>query len=172
MSSNYIKKQVYFKAYKNLSQLENALNLLKEENTFRFQVSILGKVTQFFSDKDIETTSDTGVIKTYWKDLLGKTVHFGSFYNTESGFLFVAGALTPAFLYEINGKSLVTLSSGPYGILRGLGMSGAKATNYLKLLNNGNYLLIFRDYKTKIQELDELLNSKHKSIKNRRTPTN
>lgn len=167
MSSNYNtkQKQVYCKAYKNLNQLENALSLIKEENTFLFQVSILGKVTQFFSDKGIEVSNDTTIIKTYWKDLLSKTVSFGSFYNPESGSAFIVGPLSPTFLREINGKSLVTLSSGPYGILRGLGVGGAKAANYLKLLNSGNYLLILRDYKTKLQELDAILNSNHNPFK-------
>ena len=45
MSGKYStkQKQVYFKAYSDLIQLENALEHLKEENTDLFQVSILEK---------------------------------------------------------------------------------------------------------------------------------
>lgn len=151
-------KQVCFKAYKELEQLENALKHLKEENTPQIQVSVLGKVSQFHSDKDIESSQDETIIKLYWKDLSGKSVNFGIFYNPESGSVFIVGSLAAIFLHKINGKSLATLSSGPYGIFRGIGVTETKATNYLKLLNCGHYLLILRGNEDKIRSLETLIN--------------
>ncbi|MDC1504190.1 hypothetical protein N8475_03285 [Winogradskyella sp.] len=104
-------KQVCFKTYKELEQLENALKHLKEENTPQIQVSVLGKVSQFHSDRDIESFQDTTIMKSYWKDLSGKSVNFGIFYNPESGSVFIVGSLATIFLHKINEKSLATLSS-------------------------------------------------------------
>ncbi|MBJ7880170.1 hypothetical protein [Gelidibacter salicanalis] len=155
---NIEQKQIYLRAYQDLSQLENDLKHL-EEKTSHFQVSVLGSVAQFYGDKNIEISKDTNMIKAYWEDLLGERVNFGSFYNPESGSVFIAGALVTTFLHKINGKCLATLSSGPYGIFRGMGGSEAQATTYLKQLNSGQYLLILRGFEDKTQELDELLNN-------------
>lgn len=158
MSSKYStkQKQVCFKAYKELTQLENALKQLKKQNAAQSQVSVLGKVSQFRSDKDIESSQDEIIIKSYWKDLMGKSVNFGIFYNQESGSVFIVGSLVAIFLHKINGKSLATLSSGPYGIFRGIGVTETKATNYLKLLNRGHYVLILRGYEDEIPSLNIL----------------
>lgn len=159
-SDNYNtrQKQIYFKAFQELPHLESALEQIKEKNTSEFQVTILGKVTQFYSDKDIEIPKNTSFIKAYWKDLLGKTVNFGQFYNPESGSIFIVGPLVSTFLQKINGKSLATLSSGPYGIFRGIGVTETQATTYLKLLDSGHYLLILRGFEDEIQKLDMILN--------------
>lgn len=141
---NKLEKQIHFKAYQELSKLENALEQLKEENVSTFQVSIMGKLTQFCNDKDIVFAKDTAIINSYWKGLLGKTVNFGTFYNPESGSVFIAGSLVTIFLHKINGKSLAALSSGTYGIFRGMGSSEALSAMNLKLLNSGSYLLILR----------------------------
>ena len=140
-------KEIYFKAYNKLSKVENAIKLLKEENIPFLQVSVLGKVSQFKRDKAIKSSKDIAIIKLYWKGLLSKTVNFGTFYNQESGSIFIVGALVSTFLHKINGKSLATLSSGSYGIFRGIGLSDIQATTYVKLLNRGNYLLILRNIK-------------------------
>ncbi|WP_299111282.1 hypothetical protein [uncultured Winogradskyella sp.] len=155
MSNNFNteQKQVSFKAYKDLRQLENALKDLKEANTNLFHLSILGKVNQYCIDKDIMYSMDNSIIKLYWQDLMGKTVNFGSYYNPESGFVFIVGYLMTIFLHKINGKSLATLSSGSYGIFRGIGGSEAQATMSLKMLNSGCYLLILRGDKSELNFL-------------------
>ena len=141
---NILEKQIHFKAYQELSKLENALEELKEKNISTFQVSIMGKLTQFCNDKDIEFAKDTAIINSYWNGLLGNTVNFGTFYNPESGPVFIVGPLVTIFLHKINGKYLAALSSGTYGIFRGMGSSEAQSAMNLKLLNSGSYLLILR----------------------------
>lgn len=150
---NTKQKQFHFKAYQELSKLENALNSLKEENATIFQVSILGKLTQFCSEKDIESFKDTITVKSYWQDRLGKTINFGTYYNIESGSVFIVGSLATTFLRQINGKSLATLSSGPYGIFRGLGVGETDASRYLKMLYNDSYLLIIRCSEKEIERI-------------------
>src|SRR5690606_42050062 len=103
-SDNYNtrQRQVYFKAFQELPQLENVLEQIKEKNASEFQMTILGKVIQFYSDKDMEIPENTSYIKAYWKDLLGKTVNFGQFYNPESGFIFIVVPLVSTFLQKLN----------------------------------------------------------------------
>jgi hypothetical protein len=150
-------KQIYFKAYKDLSQLENALKHIKEEGTSNLQISILVRVDQFYLDTDNELPKDIKAIKRYWKKLLNQSISFGSFHNPETGNIFIIGALVPAFLYKVNGKPLANLSSGPYGIFRGMGLDTTQATTSLKLLNSGSYLLILRGFENDLYDLENIL---------------
>lgn len=158
-SENYntVQKKIYFKAYKQLSLLEDALKHIKEQGFTHFQISILGKVSQFYCDKESEISKDTETLKMYWGELLESTNNFGNFYNREIGNVFIAGTLAPTFLYKIDGKTLGMLSAGPYGILRGIGASETQATTQLELLNNGSYLLIFRGLANELENLKKVL---------------
>lgn len=157
-SANYnIKeKQIYFKVYQDLPQLENALKHLEEQRFLQVQVSVLGKSEQFHVDKNTAISKDTDTIKTYWESRLGNTMNFGTFYNPQTGSVFIVGSLVSTFLHKINGKSLATLSSGPYGVFRGIGASEAQATHCLKQLNDGNYVLILRGFEQELQAFDAL----------------
>ncbi len=159
-SYNANQKQIYFKAYAHLSLLENALKNIKEEDVKNFQISILGKVAQFLLDKNIEVPKNTDVLKLYWGKIFGNTTNFGNFSNPEIGNIFIVGALASTFLYEVGGKALGMLSSGPYGILRGIGASESQAAAHLKILNNGNYLLIFRGSETDLENYKRILEEK------------
>mgnify|MGYP001038049588 CR=1 FL=1 len=150
-------KQIYFKAFQHLSHLENALKCIKREGIFNSQISILGKTTQFFEDKEIEISDEFFSIKKYWKNQLGHSVNFGSFYNPQIGTIFIVGSLASTFLHKINGKPLAALSSGSYGIFRGIGASKIEASAYLKLLNRGNFLLVFRGFENELHQLENLL---------------
>jgi hypothetical protein len=150
-------KQIYFKAYKHLSQLENALKQIKEEDTSNLQISILVKVDAFYLDTDNELPKDIKTIKRYWKKLLNQSINFGNFHNSETGNILIIGALAPVFLHKVNGKPLANLSSGPYGIFRGMGINETQATTYLKLLNSGNYLLILRGFDNELYNLENVL---------------
>ncbi|GAA4946311.1 hypothetical protein GCM10023314_19510 [Algibacter agarivorans] len=156
--SYYIKqKYVHFKAYQYLWQLEKVLQHIINRTDLQLQISILGKVSQYNSDQE-NTITNKNTINTYWKRLLGGTANFGCFNNPEIGNVFIAGPLASTFLHEINGKSLATLSAGPYAIFRGLGVSEIQASTYLKMLNNNSYLLILRGYDNELYELDTILN--------------
>lgn len=152
-------KQIYFKAFKHLTELESALNYINKENSIYTHISILGKITQFYIDKDIKVSKDTTYIKKFWNRIWGNGIDFGSFYSPQIGTIFIAGSLASTFLHKINGKPLAALSSGSYGIFRGIGASDTEATHYLKLLNTGNYILIFRGHEGELLHLETLLNN-------------
>lgn len=157
---SYNTKQIYFRAYQHLFQLEIDLKLIKEHGPIDSKISVLGKADQFYLDKNIEVSKDVDSLKIYWWKIFGNTANFGSFTNPEIGDVFVAGALTPTFLYEIEGKTLGMLASGPYGILRGIGASETQAASLLKILNNNNYLLIYRGSQNKLENYIKILERK------------
>ena len=154
---NTKQKQIYFKAYLNLSELEIALNRIKEADVFKTQISVLGKVSQYYLDKEIELSEGIDVIKVYWQKVLGNHVRYGRFFNSEMGNIFIVGSLASTFLHQVDGKSLATLSSGPYGILRGMGVDESIAVANLKTLNSGQYLLIIRGFEADIWQLEYVL---------------
>lgn len=100
-------------------------------------------MTQFYQDKNFEFTKNMDPLRLYWKDNLNNTAEFGSLYNSEIGNIFIVGTLSTLFLEKVDRKTLGMLSVGPHGILRGVGASEEQATNYLQLLRNGSYLLVF-----------------------------
>lgn len=158
-ANNYdpLQRQVYFKAYTELNLLENAIELFKEQRFVGPQISILGKVDQFYNDKGMEMSKDFDCLKRYWKDTFVKTAPFGSLYNPEIGNIFFVGAITSIFLNKVDGKTLGMLSVGPYGILRGIGATENQSKHYLKTLENGSYLLIVRGYEEELKNCERLL---------------
>lgn len=148
-----IQKQIHFKPYQHLWQLEKRLQNFRSYKDLNIQISILGKVIQYEEDQAIKNPNGTNIIKAFWKTLLGDSVNFGSFYNPEIGNVFIVGALATIFLHEVNGRPQAMLSSGPYGIFRGLGVEEIDASVYLKMLNKGSYLLIIRASKNEIELL-------------------
>lgn len=162
MTYNAEHKQVYFKAYMQLSSLEQALKNITEEEAKKFQITILGKVAKFYLDTNNEVSKNTDALKLHWQQIFGNNIDCGSFNNPEIGDIFIVGALASTFLYELDGKTLGMLSSGPYGILRGIGASESQATTYLKILNNNSYLLIFRGTEADLANYRRLLTEKEK----------
>lgn len=152
-------KQVYFKAFTHLLQLEKALKHLNNAELIKFEISILGKFDQFYLDKDIETSEPNGAIKAYWQEAYSNMT-YASLNNPQFGNLFIIGSLASTFLYKIDGKTLGMLSAGPNGIFRGIGASEAQVNSHLKLLNIGNYLLVFRGVETDLKDYKSLLEEK------------
>ncbi|WP_445957809.1 hypothetical protein [Yeosuana sp.] len=151
------KKQVFFKEYKNLNQIKKTLKRVKEYHTSNIQVSILGKFPKNNSDDMKLLEKDIRDMHVYWRKVLGTSFDFGSFKNPEVGVVFIAGPLTSLFLNDINGKSLGTMTTGIYGVLRGLGANLFQAETYLKALNNNEYLLIMRGFDYDLYGMENLL---------------
>lgn len=151
-------KHFLIKAYSHLWSLEKAIKVIDENGISNSQLSILGKFAKEHTSKSIkEQTIYEKELKAYWKGLLGASIAFGFFTNSELGTVFVVGSLTSMFLHEIEGKALGAMSVGSYGILRGLGAYQLEAEAYLKLLTNGSYLLIARGYDDELNDLEVTL---------------
>jgi len=154
---NSKQKHVYFKTYKNLRQIKKVLKHVKEFNDSDIQISVLGKITQNNFNGSIQLEEDFLSMKIYWQELFGENIDFGSFHNPEIGAVFVVGPLTSIFLNRINGKKLANMSTGIYGVLRGLGAHKLRTETYLKALNNNDYLLIIRAADSDLYGLDSVL---------------
>jgi len=151
------KKRFFFKEYLQLLQLERAVKIIKKNEPSNLQISILGKFIQEYSNDQKESVNESITLEVYCKGLLGSSTDFGIFSNPEMGTIFIVGSLTSMFLHEVEEKALATMSTGPYGILRGLGASQLQTETYLKALNNGSYLLIVRGNDNKLKILEDIL---------------
>ncbi len=151
------RKYFSIKSYQELGQLEEAIQDIRKNTIAQLELSVLGKIANGCVSNDKETQNAQKELKHYWKRSLGPTLDFGLFCNPELGTLFIAGSLASQFLNDMDGKALGELRSGPYGILRGLGISEKDATSYIKDLNEAYFLLILRGYDYELDSMEELL---------------
>ena len=155
---NILVRRIFvIKDFQHLWMLGKAIEIVLAKTEIRPQLSVLGKIDNGnISLKKMK--ADYGeVFKSQLNRILKAKSDFGVFANTEFGILFIAGNLAPLFLNDIYGKPLGTMSAGPYGILRGLGITEEKVNHYLKLLKDGHYLLIVRDYPQHLKMIQEQL---------------
>lgn len=155
-----VNKAVYnfiLRDYEHLKMLRKAIEIILEEDMERPQISVLGKLGNNLvanGKKDLLQESDWNA---YWNKVLREKVNFGVFPHTEFGTLFIAGALASQFLFDISGRPLGSMSAGPYGILRGLGITEDKVNFYLKALKKGHLILLVRHTLPQIQLIEEKL---------------
>ena len=155
---NIEQKQIFFKVYQNLLQLENAIQIIKEKDSnSKLQISILVKITKNNSTKEKISKATIDVMKMDCEKILGDTVAFGSFYDSNIGEVFIVGALAPIFLYKIGGKVLAEMSTGIYGVLRGLGASRIDTEVFLKHINTRSCILIMRGYDYDFELVEDVL---------------
>ncbi|MBC8768637.1 hypothetical protein H4O18_11595 [Arenibacter sp. BSSL-BM3] len=142
--------------FQNLRMLKKAIEVI-QANVDKPQMSILGKLDNSKISLDEIKTNFEQELKDYWNGVLKSKVPFGIFPNAELGTLFIAGNLASQFLLDISGIPLGSMSAGPYGILRGLGLSEYKVNFHLKLLKEGHFLLLVRDSSMKLELIEEEL---------------
>jgi len=150
-------KQVLLRSYDDIYDLEAIVTLVQQSGISKLKLSILGGFKDMSSYKE-EWSCDLRMYqKAYLKALLGANTDFGSFYNTETGKVIVLGFLTTSFLHLVGKKPIGELSGGPYGIIRGLGISKVEAASSVKKLNNGEYLFFARGDLYDIEALEVFL---------------
>lgn len=151
---NVARMPVHSRTIGQLSEVEKFIELIANCDADN-QLTFLLKLGQHYRDNDQEARKLNTKLQVYWQKLLGPNTEFGCFYNAEIGTIFIAGALTDVFMYNIKGKRLGELSGGPYGILRGLGIPEEAATTQIKDLNEGHYLLMIQGNITVMNFLNE-----------------
>lgn len=150
-------KGLFSKIFDRLSQLEEVIRLVRKDTVSDTQATILVKLNPSYCTDDKKATRKNQQLKAYWKELLGPKTNFGSFTHREIGTVFIAGPLSQLFLHDLDGKKLAELSEGPYGILRGLGIDEVEATEHVKNLKEGRYLLLVRGPRFDINGLESAL---------------
>lgn len=153
MNTRFLQKKntfVFIKAYKEKWQLENAIEIINENGISKSDLSVLLKTSN-------QNNFDKKEMISFVKYLIGTTAAIGTFTNPEIGTILIGGSLTSLFLHKIQKKSLAEMTTGPYGILRGLGAPEKNTALYLKLLNEGYFLLIVRGFENEFISLESLL---------------
>ncbi|MEZ4970641.1 MAG: hypothetical protein R2814_13485 [Flavobacteriaceae bacterium] len=155
-----VNKSVYvflLRDYGHLEMLRKAIGTILANGIGRPQISVLGK---FGNNLTINGKKEFGQelgLNTYGNAVLKSKVNFGVFPNAEFGTLFIAGGLASQFLFDISGSPLGSMWAGPYGILRGLGLTEYKVNFYLKLLKEGHFILLVRGRPKQLQWIEEKL---------------
>ncbi len=150
---NIKRQQFIVRAFDALWVLERALEIAQKTPNDNLQISVLGKVGNECLNGERRVLGAKKALKKYCQGILGKQSDFGWFCNPEIGTLFVAGSMTAIFTHLIDGKTLGAMSSGPYGILRGLGIGEEAVLDHIKKLNKGDFLLVVRGFRSDIDRL-------------------
>lgn len=150
-------KQVLIKSYAQIAELKNALKAIHEIDSDKIALSIIGNLGNTNENNPKELVQEKRQLHTFFKELLGNDTNFDTFYNPEIGYLFVVGFLALTFLNPVGGRTIGELSGGPFGILRGLGISEAKAILNVQKLHNGSYLFLARGKRLPIEKLEDIL---------------
>ena len=147
-------KRVLLKSYSKFQQIEQAIQTLKVSNNTNLQISIIGK----FDDNGLDDAKTLIALEedmeTKCKALFEYPIDFGILSNPVIGSLFITGFLVSLFLQEIELKEIGAMLTGPYGILRGLGIDKDNAQTYLKALHDGDYLMIIRGFDNELNQFE------------------
>jgi cobyrinic acid a,c-diamide synthase len=145
-SKNHKIPQKFFviRTYNELSKIETVVDRILQKNNTDLQLSVLGKLTNNKKITKKELQKSSTAIQQKLRVVLSEEFKFGYFYNSEIGFLFIAGHLTSTFLNKVNERELASLPAGLLGIFRGLDVGTAEINNYFTELKNDNYCLIIR----------------------------
>ncbi len=153
-------KHVFSKIYLDSFHILEAAEIITNEFA-DYELSILGKTSIDNSAQNKDQINTELAIKDHTSKLSKVNLKCDYFYNPEIGYIFVTGPLTSIFLNDLEGKTLGAISAGPYGILRGLGISKNEATAHIKALKKGGYLMIVRGYDDDLDILENLLKQRH-----------
>ncbi len=155
-SSQPKKRKFYTRAFNDLWSAELYIKRMVSTNTGNLELTVLLKVGNYNTMNAVEIGQGTEKLETHWKCIMGPKINLGFFDNPEIGRVFIAGPLTEVFLFDIDGKKLAELSEGPYGILRGLGLSDTLAASHIKKNRLGSYLVLTRQEDFNGDEFNDL----------------
>ena len=150
-------KRVFIKSYGQIFELENALKVIQGMDFNKISISVIGNLGDVYANNPEGLAIEESRLQNFFKELLNTDIDFDSFYNPEMGQLFVVGFLVATFLNPVGKRAIGSLSGGPYGILRGLGVSEVTATSSVKKLNDHKYLLVARAGSFEIEKLEDSL---------------
>ncbi|MFD2914564.1 hypothetical protein [Psychroserpens luteus] len=163
-------KRVFLKSYPKFKQVEDVLKTLQESKNSNLQVSIIGKFDEDSLDDPKKLFALEEEMEIKCKALFAHPIDFGILSNPEIGTIFITGFLVSMFLQEIELKKIGAMLTGPYGILRGLGIDQERSTFYLKALHLGNYLIILRGFENELNQFQNNLKKMELERKTERKP--
>jgi hypothetical protein len=158
-SENYKTPQKLFviRTYNKFSKIETVVNNIAQKNKTALQFSVLGKLTNSKTSTKKELQKSSAAVQQELRGVFPKEIKFGYFHNSEFGFLFIAGHLTPTFLNKVDQRELASLPTGLLGIFRGLDSDAKEINNYLTNLKKGYYCLIIRGESNALKSIESCL---------------
>jgi len=153
-----IEKQVFIKSYPEFLLVEKAVKVIHQNKNTHLQISILGKIIKHNKVDEKKHSEAKEILEAKCKSLFKFPIDFGMLTNPKIGNIFIAGFLVGTFLQEVEKETIGSLSTGPYGILRGLGIDKDCTTYYIRALQKGSYILIVRGYANEINQFIDILN--------------
>lgn len=154
-----IEKSVFIKSYPEFLLVEKAVKVIHQNKSSHLQISILGKITEHHKVDEKKLSIAKDIIEAKCKSLFEFPIDFGVLTNPKIGNIFIAGFLVRTFLQEVEKETIGSLSTGPYGILRGLGIDKDRTTYYIKALQKSNYILILRGYANEMNQFIDILDN-------------
>ena len=151
-ASKHVFSKVFFDYHQFLEVAEIIHNYPME-----YELSVLGRTSKLFPAQGKDSIGNGKTVQNHIQELTAIGSKFNSYFNPEIVHIFIIGPLSSIFLNDLEGKSLGALSMGPYGILRGLGISRKMANAHLSALKKGGYLLIVRGFEDQLEDLKNLL---------------
>jgi len=153
-NSELKQRRVLLKKYSTPHQLEQLLTLLKRQSA-AVQLTLLGKVTTAADHKNETDHEWLDDFVTRWRKFATTPIEYGVVTNPEIGTIFIVGSFADMFLQEINGKKIGSMTTGIYGVLRGLGIDQEAVNAYINALSDGTYLIILRGYDYELRSFNE-----------------
>ena len=145
------------RTYSKVSKIATVAYSIVQKNKTALQLSVLGKLTNNKKITKKELQKSAAEIQQELSVVFSKEFKFGYFYNSEIGFLFIAGHLTSTFLNKVDQRELASLPAGLLGIFRGLDADTAEINNYFTDLKNDNYCLIIRGESNALKTIEPSL---------------
>jgi len=152
-------KSVFIKSYPEFLLVEKAVKVIDKNKSTHLQISVLGKISEHHKVEEKKNSIAKDIIEAKCKSLFEFPNDFGMLTNPKIGNIFITGFLVGTFLQEVEKKTIGSLSTGPYGILRGLGIDRDRTTYYIKALQKGNYILILRGYADEMNQFIDILDN-------------
>ncbi|ARV15067.1 hypothetical protein [Polaribacter sp. SA4-12] len=147
-------KRVLLKSYIDFQSIEIVLKIIKEYKNKNLQISVIGK----FHQKKLNNVENPVTLENRYKKLFESSEGFEILSNPEIGTIFITGFLGALFSEEVELKKIGSMPTGPFGILRGLGIDKEKVTHFINILNKGNYLLVIRGNENELTSIEDHLN--------------
>ncbi len=145
LNFNTVQKRVYLKVFKQFSQLEKAIQFAKNQGIFLTNLTIVKRLSLMYLLDSKAGVLELEKLKFQCERIVRVPIKSGIIISQEFGTIFIAGKLTPMFLYEVKGKPIGEMSTGIYGVLRGLGVTQANLDLQLDAFKRDSFMLIVRE---------------------------
>lgn len=152
-----MRSTIFFKVFELFSQIENTLKTAESLGIPNSEFSVLKILDTTLPYQSKQWFDMMGQQELDSNKLLGTGASLGIFKSQEYGLILISGSLASLFLYNVEGKALGELSTGIYGVFRGLGITQESLDLQLNVFKQDSYMLVARTDENLLTKLESLL---------------